>query len=123
MSLCIKRYRKYIEPKSVFNLLTFTKVYHGTSNIHGGNRANSWILLKISLQKSSNPVSIHSKMLVFQVPYYSLKPGEAFMAYSLRSDIKKYRKHQVKDRELDTSTNDLINGLRKSSLQILKGYL
>lgn len=55
-------------------------------------------------------------MLVFQVPYYSLKPGEAFMAYSLRSDIKKYRQHQVKDRELDTSTNDLINGLKKSSL-------
>lgn len=47
-----------------------------------GKRANSWILLKVSLEMISSPVSIHSKMLVFQVLYCSLKPGEAFMAYS-----------------------------------------
>lgn len=54
----------------------------------GGGRTNSWILLKVSLQMISSPVFIHSKMLVFQVLYCSLKPGEAFMAYSLRSDIR-----------------------------------
>lgn len=44
--------------------------------------------LKVSLEMISSPVSIHSKMLVFQVLYCSFKPGEAFMAYSLRSDIR-----------------------------------
>lgn len=39
-------------------------------------------------------------MLVFQV-LCSLKPGEASMAYSLRSDMKCCIKHQVKERELD----------------------
>lgn len=56
--------------------------------IYMGERANSWIRLKVSLEMISSSVSIHSEMLVFQVLYCSLKPGEAFMAYSLRSDIR-----------------------------------
>lgn len=45
--------------------------------------------------------SVHTfKMLVFQV-LCSLKPGEASMAYSLRTDMKCCIKHQVKERELD----------------------
>lgn len=61
---------------------------HGTSNINGDKRGNSWILLKVSLEMISSPVSIHPKMLVSRyVPYCSLKPGEAFMAHSFRSDI------------------------------------
>lgn len=47
--------------------------------------------------------SVHTfKMLVFQVLYCSLKPGEAFMAYSLRRDIESIKSKT----ELDTSTND-----------------
>lgn len=72
-----------------------------TTHYWVGQRANSLILLKNLIKGGDPKSSVHTfRMLVFQV-LCSLKPGEASMAYSLRSDMKCCIKHQVKERELD----------------------